>query len=117
MYPVTKREYFALLADCWDALTKKDEVDKAVDEAIGDCTVYGRSEIAGHRAFVSAADIMKHLPEKMRMSFEEIMDWHIDYLRDFWWAYWDRLTALIERLEKDAKSIDWDKEDLFLFLN
>lgn len=118
MYIVKKTEYFSLLNDLKEALMKKDEVAKAVDEAVGDRTVYGRSDINGREAYVSATEIVKkHIPERLRMSVSDVMDWHISCLRDFFWVFWDRLTALVERLEKDAKSIDWDNEDLFFFLN
>ena len=112
-YPVKKTEYYSLLADLKEALTKKDEVAKAVDEAVGDCTVFGRSEIDGHAALICASKIMKLLPERTRMSFNEIHDWNILYLRDFWWKYWDLLTTSIEKLEQMGKDVDWDKEDVF----
>ena len=70
---------------------KKDEVAKAVDEAVGDRTVYGRSDINGREAYVSATEIVKkHIPERLRMSVSDVMDWHISCLRDFFWVFWDR---------------------------
>lgn len=118
MYLVKKMEYFSLLNDLKEAMTKKDEVAKAVDEAVGDRTVYGRSDINGREAYVSATEIIKkHIPERLRMSMSDVMDWHISCLRDFFWVFWDQINMTINILEELNKNIDWDNEDLFFFLN
>lgn len=117
MYLVKKTEYFSLLNDLKEALTKKDEVAKAVDEAVGDRTVYGRSDINGREAYVSATEIIKkHIPERLRMSMSDVMDWHISCLRDFFWVFWDQIEKTIDRLEELNKNMDWDTEDLFFFV-
>lgn len=118
MYFVKKTEYFSLLNDLKEALTKQEDVAKAVDEAVGDRTIYGRSDINGREAYVSATEIIKkHIPERLRMSVSDVMDWHISCLRDFFWVFWDQVEKTIEMLEELDKDMDWEKEDLFFFLS
>ena len=61
--------------------------------------------------------ISKLLPEKWRLSSYDCHLWHIPFLRDFWWRYWDELKKGLEELEQMDKNIDWDKEEVFFFLS
>ena len=114
MYLVKKEDLLVCLNTLKEALKKKEEVAKAVDEAVGDCTVYGRSDIDGHAAIICARDIMeKHIPKGWRM---DMMWWNIPCLRDFFWVFWEQIEKTIDRLDELNKNMDWDKEDLFFFV-
>ena len=45
MYLVTKEEFDRLLSEGKDVLLHKEAIDKAIDQAVGDNTVYGRSDL------------------------------------------------------------------------
>lgn len=113
-YPVKKEEFLEMVKEGRDVLAQKEAVDKAVDEAIGDRTLFGRSEMGWPRIYPATTEIMKRFPESWRV---HPSDWIIPRMRDFWWIYWDQMTKALEALGNLEKEIDWGKEDLFFFLN
>ena len=48
-YLVKKDEFFTMLKEGRDVLAQKEEIEKAVDEALGDHTMFGRSEMGWPR--------------------------------------------------------------------